>query len=88
MGLVVVGAEVRREESQLPFYSGLGDYIGLSLTKYEGKHNIYAAYTEGLFPVTKSLELSAALRYDHYSDAGGAVTPTTTYWSSWRLPSS
>lgn len=72
---VAVGGEFRKEENNLPFYDGLGDYAGLSLTKYSGKHNIYAVYTEGNFPVTKRLEANAAVRYDHYSDAGGSVTP-------------
>jgi iron complex outermembrane receptor protein len=72
---IAVGAEYRKEENDLPFYDGLGDYAGLSLTKYSGKHNIYAVYTEGNFPVTKRLEANAAVRYDHYSDAGGSVTP-------------
>lgn len=72
---VAFGAEFRHEANELPFYTGLGDYIGLSLTGYGGDRNIYAAYTEALFPVTKSLELNAALRYDHYSDAGNALTP-------------
>ena len=43
---VAVGAEVRREQNALPLYTGLGDYLGLSLTAYGGKRNIYAAYTE------------------------------------------
>jgi len=66
---------VRHEANNLPLYPGLGNYIGLSLTGYGGDRNIFAAYTEALFPVTKKLELNAAIRYDHYSDAGNAVTP-------------
>lgn len=72
---VAFGAEVRHESNNLPFYTGLGQYIGLSLTKYGGERDIYAAYAEGLFPVTKRLELNAALRFDRYSDAGNSVTP-------------
>ncbi|MBI5260082.1 MAG: TonB-dependent receptor [Burkholderiales bacterium] len=72
---VAVGAEIRREAYGLPFYTGLGDYTGLSLTKYSGSRDIWAVYTEGNFPITKALEASAALRYDHYSDAGNSVTP-------------
>lgn len=72
---VAFGTEFRHEANELPLYAGLGNYIGLSLTGYGGDRNIYAAYTEALFPVLKSLELNAALRYDHYSDAGNAVTP-------------
>ncbi|HEX6704274.1 MAG TPA: TonB-dependent receptor [Albitalea sp.] len=99
---VAIGAEVRHESNILPFYTGLGEYIGLSLTKYGGRHNIYAGYVEGLFPVTKQLELNAALRFDHYSDAGDALTPKVgakfkaldnlalraTYAQGFRAPSS
>jgi iron complex outermembrane receptor protein len=72
---VAFGAELRHEENKLGFYDGLGDYIGLSLTGYEGKRNIFAAYGEVNLPVTKALELNGALRFDRYSDAGNAVTP-------------
>jgi iron complex outermembrane receptor protein len=99
---IAIGGELRHEENNLPFYSGLGDYIGVSLTKYGGDRNIAALYTEALFPVTKRLELSAALRADHYSDAGNAFTPKVgakwrpidnlairgTYAEGFRAPSS
>lgn len=99
---VAVGVEARHEANNLPLYSGLGDYVGLSLTSYSGDRNIYAAYTEVLLPVTKQLELNGALRYDHYSDAGNSVTPKIgakfklldtlafrgTYAKGFRAPSS
>ena len=99
---VAVGAEYRREENQLPLYDGMGDYIGLSLTTYGNKRDISAVYTEVLLPVTKQLELSGALRFDHYSDAGNATTPKigakwkptgnfairSTYSEGFRAPSS
>lgn len=72
---LAIGAELRHEENQLGFYDGLGDYIGLSLTGYKGDRNIFAAYTEVNLPVTKALEVSGAIRFDRYSDAGNAVTP-------------
>lgn len=80
---VAFGAEVRKEAMDLPFYTGLGDFTGLSLTRYGGDRNIYAAFTEVLLPVTKRIELIAALRYDHYSDAGSAVTPKVG--GKWRV---
>jgi iron complex outermembrane receptor protein len=99
---VAIGAEVRRESNELPFYTGLGDFQGLSLTTYGGARNIYATYGEVVLPVLKQLELSAALRYDHYTDAGNAVTPKVgakwkaidtlalrgTYSRAFRAPSS
>jgi iron complex outermembrane receptor protein len=99
---VAFGVEVRHEENNLPLYDGLGKYVGLSLTSYTGKRNIYAAYAELLAPVLKTVELSGALRYDHYSDAGDSVTPKVgakwkvlptlalrgTYAQGFRAPSS
>ena len=72
---VAIGAEARHEANNLPLYDGLGDFVGLSLTSYGGKRDIYATYAEVLLPVMKQLELNAALRYDNYSDAGNSWTP-------------
>ncbi|MBC8055157.1 MAG: TonB-dependent receptor [Rhizobiales bacterium] len=72
---VAFGAEFRRESLDLPQWEGQGDFTGLSLTSYGGARNIAAAYSEVLMPVLKQLELTAALRYDHYSDAGSSWTP-------------
>jgi len=79
---IAFGAEGRHEASDLPLYSGFGDYIGLSYFTAAGKRNIYAAFTEVALPVLKDLELNAALRYDHYSDAGNSVTPK--FGAKWR----
>ncbi len=79
---VAVGLEGRHEANELPFYNGLGDYIGLSFFKNKGSRNVYAAFTEVALPVLKQLELSAALRYDHYSDAGNSVTHK--FGAKWR----
>ena len=72
---VAVGFEARREATNLGLYNGLGNYIGLSLTSYEGSRTIQAAYTELLLPVLERVELNGALRVDHYSDAGTSWTP-------------
>lgn len=99
---VAVGVEARNEENALPFYDGLGNYIGLPLTAYSGKRNLYAGFAEVLLPFSPQLELNAALRYDHYSDAGNATTPKLgvkwkpfssfalrgTYAEGFRAPSS
>lgn len=83
---IALGTEFRREENNLPFYDGLGDYIGLSLTSYGTKRSLYAGFGEILLPVLKQLELSAALRYDHYSDAGNSTTPKVGF--KWKPTSS
>ena len=44
-----------------------------------GKRDVYAAYTELNLPVVKSLDLTAALRYDHYSDFGSTVNPKVSF---------
>ncbi len=72
---VALGLEARKEANGLPLYTGLGDFIGVSLTSYQGERNIVAAYGEVLAPVTKKLELNGALRFDRYSDAGNSTTP-------------
>jgi len=79
---VALGAEIRREDNNLPLYTGLGDFQGLSLTAYGGARNIYATYGEINLPVLKSVELNAALRYDYYTDAGSSVTPK--FGAKWR----
>ncbi|NKE67122.1 TonB-dependent receptor [Ramlibacter sp. RBP-2] len=74
---VAFGAEIRRESMELTPTTGTerGNIIGLGYSAYEGARTVTAAYGEALFPVTKRLELNAALRADHYSDAGNSVTP-------------
>lgn len=72
---LAIGAEWRHEQSNLPLYSGFGDYIGLSLVRWTGQRNIFATSGELVLPVTKELEINAALRYDKYSDADSATTP-------------
>jgi iron complex outermembrane receptor protein len=79
---LALGAEFRREENELGFYNGLGDYIGLSYTAYAGKRNIFATFAEINAPITKQLEAIAALRFDNYSDAGSSWTPKVG--AKWR----
>ena len=74
---IAVGAELRRESITLTPVTGTerGNIIGLGYSAYDGGRTVAAAYVEALAPVLKELELSAALRYDHYSDAGSSTTP-------------
>jgi iron complex outermembrane receptor protein len=103
MGLAL-GAELRRESIRLDPTSGTerGNVIGLGYSAYSGSRDVTAAYAEVLAPVLKPLELSAALRVDHYSDVGNSVTPKLgakwtpgadlalrgTYAEGFRAPSS
>ena len=73
---VAVGGEIRRTFNNLNQWDGQGNFQGLSLTSYNGERDIAAAYTEVLLPVSKQLELNAALRFDHYSGGiGNSWTP-------------
>jgi iron complex outermembrane receptor protein len=74
---VAVGAELRRESISLTPVTGTerGNIIGLGYSAYDGGRNVAAGYVEFLAPVLKQLEVSAAVRYDHYSDAGNSTTP-------------
>lgn len=76
MGLAL-GFEARQEKLDSPDLPGTftGDVIGLGYSSFAGDRKVYAAYAELAAPVTKSLELSAALRGDRYSDFGSSVTP-------------
>jgi len=76
---LAVGAEFRREESDLPTIPGMGTYIGIPLTTYGGSRNVFGAYAETVFPIVKHFETSAALRFDNYSDAGSAITPRVAF---------
>ena len=74
---LAVGAEYRKESVSLEPTSGTnrGNIIGLGYSAYDGSRNLTAAYAEVLAPITKTLELSGALRFDHYSDVGNSTTP-------------
>lgn len=101
---LAVGIEARREELKLDPTTGTdrGNIIGLGYSAYEGKRSVTAAYAEVLAPVTKSIELSGAVRFDHYTDVGNSTTPKlgakwtpvkqfvlrATYAEGFRAPSS
>jgi iron complex outermembrane receptor protein len=74
---VAMGAEFRHDETELAPNSGTerGNIIGLGYSAYEGQRNSAALYAEFLAPVHSTLELSAALRYDHFNDVGNSYTP-------------
>jgi len=74
---IAVGAELRRESMSLSPFSGTerGEIIGRGYASYDGSRTQGALYAEVVAPVSKTLELSAAVRADHYSDAGNSVTP-------------
>ncbi len=74
---VAVGAEWRREETELQPTTGTerGNVIGLGYSAYRGARNVFALYGEALAPVLPGLELTAALRWDDFTDVGDSWTP-------------
>ncbi|GAB3422681.1 TonB-dependent receptor [Massilia agilis] len=72
-----VGGEFRHEMSELNPVTGTerGNIIGLGFSGYKGSHNVSALYAEGLAPLPYKVELSAAMRWDRYTDVGSSWTP-------------
>ncbi|HZV66662.1 MAG TPA: TonB-dependent receptor [Telluria sp.] len=74
---VALGAEFRHESSELQPSTGTerGNIIGLGYSAFKGSRDVSALYGEVLAPVLKQVELSGALRADHFSDVGNSYTP-------------
>ncbi|MBC7484691.1 MAG: TonB-dependent receptor [Rhizobacter sp.] len=74
---IAVGAEFRKEKLNGPAtpYTDTADIIGLGYSGFAGSRSVTAAFAELSAPVLKNLELTGALRLDHYSDVGNSVTP-------------
>lgn len=73
----LVGVEYREEDfsDQYDSLSEAGLVGGSAGNSSSGERDVTALYTEWLFPVLDNLELSAALRYDDYSDYGDDISP-------------
>jgi iron complex outermembrane receptor protein len=74
---IAFGAEWRREQYE-DLYDSLqsaGVIEGASSNSAGGGRNVRALYVEALFPVLENLELSAAGRFDKYSDYGSDFSP-------------
>jgi iron complex outermembrane receptor protein len=74
---LAAGAEWRHEMTELNPVSGTerGNIIGLGYSAYQGSRNVFAMYAEALAPIWKNVELTAALRWDHYTDVDNSYTP-------------
>ena len=80
---VAVGAEFRKEDflsaSNPPVAELLVASTGVDPTAVsKGTRNVSALYTEFSLPITKTLDLTAAVRYDKYSDFGNTTNPKVT----------
>lgn len=74
---VAAGAEWRHERTELQPTAGTerGNIIGLGYSAYEGGRNVFALYGEVLAPVWKGVEVTAAMRWDRFTDVGNSYTP-------------
>jgi iron complex outermembrane receptor protein len=84
---LALGGEWRHEMTALRPTTGTerGNVIGLGYSAYDGSRNVFALYGEGLAPLPYDIELSAALRWDHYTDVGNSYTPKAGFkWTPAR----
>lgn len=74
---LALGGEMRWESANNPAVPGTdtASIVGLGYSQFSASRKVTALYGELSAPVTKWLELTAAARYDHYSDFGDATTP-------------
>ncbi len=74
---VALGAEFRHESTRLEPTAGTesGNIIGLGYSAYRGSRKASAVYAEVLAPVLSNLELSGAMRADHFTGIGNSWTP-------------
>ena len=74
---LAAGAELRHESEFLngDFPERPGDILLPGFSGFDASRNVAAVYAELSAQVVKTLELSAALRWDHYSDYGNSTTP-------------
>lgn len=73
----VFGGEFRNEDIfDKPSENAVNnEIIGLGASDASADRTQFAAYGEFNFPIAETLDLIAAVRYDHYSDFGGDVNP-------------
>ncbi|MDR7334860.1 TonB-dependent receptor domain-containing protein [Roseateles asaccharophilus] len=71
-----LGAELRHENFEVAAdpRTAAGDIIGRGIGEARGSRNVSAAYAELALPFAKGLETQIALRAEHYTDFGNAVT--------------
>ena len=78
---VAVGVDLHRdttEDTKLPIVADV-TYANASPSHGEGQRNVAALFAEVNVPVTKSLELNAAVRDDHFSDFGNTINPKISF---------
>jgi iron complex outermembrane recepter protein len=81
---LAVGAETRHESFKDAANTSFAELVVASTgfdpaTLNEGSRNVSAAYAELNVPITKALDVTAALRYDRYSDFGSTTNPKVSF---------
>ncbi len=76
---LAVGAEGRRENYELQPSTGLiqGDLSGYggNFIPVDKARDVYAVFAEVAAPIVRTLEVNAAVRYDHYQGVGSTTNP-------------
>ena len=74
---LAVGYEYRKEELRNPGIPGTdtGNVVGMGYTSVSGSRTVNALYGELYAPLLRNLELTAAVRFDDYSDFGSTTNP-------------
>jgi iron complex outermembrane recepter protein len=74
---LALGAESRSESADTPPvpFTDTAQIVGLGYSAFSASRRVSAIFGEINAPVTKWLELNAAVRTDHYSDFGDSTTP-------------
>ncbi|CAN7299693.1 TonB-dependent receptor plug domain-containing protein [Duganella sp. LjRoot269] len=78
---LALGADFHRdttEDTKLPI-SGEVTYASAVPSHGEGNRNVAALFAELNVPITKTLELNAAVRDDHFSDFGNTINPKVSF---------
>ncbi|HEY8976380.1 MAG TPA: TonB-dependent receptor [Burkholderiaceae bacterium] len=81
---IAIGGEFRDEDFLNQANAGYAAQViastGVDPATYNaGTRKVYAGYVELNVPVLKSLDVTAALRYDHYSDFGSTTNPKVSF---------
>ncbi len=82
---LAVGAEYRKESYDSPALSGSEDgSINSSYVAAKGDEKVYALYAEVLAPIVKSVEASAAVRYDKYTNFNSTTPKLGIKWTPFK----
>lgn len=79
---LAIGGEHRHEQLDNPSLTGSEDgSTNISYVAAKGDTKVSAIYAEVLAPVLKTVELSGALRYDHYSNFNSTTPKLGAKWT-------